>query len=60
MFKSCNELDEVQRVAKSADCDEANLFGDLRDAARRRFDATNFSLFDRKVDNTTLLPCRRL
>lgn len=60
MFPSCKELDEVQGVTKSADCDEANLFGDSRDAARRRFDAMDFSPFDRLVDDTMLVPCRRL
>jgi hypothetical protein len=52
MFTSYNELDDVQGVTKSADCDEANLFGDLRDAAQRRSDAMNFSPFDCKIDNT--------
>jgi hypothetical protein len=42
-------------VAKNADCDEANLFGDLRDAAQRRFDEINFSSTDRKIDDPFLI-----
>jgi hypothetical protein len=45
----------VQEVAKSADCDEANLFGDLRDAAQRRSDEINFSSLDRKTDDAVLI-----
>jgi hypothetical protein len=60
MFTSCSELDNAQGVAKSADRDEANLFGDLRDAAERRFDAMNFSSFDRKIDNAILILQRQL
>jgi hypothetical protein len=55
MFTSCNGLDDVQGSAKSADCDEANLFGVLRDATRRRFDAMNFSSFNCKIENATLV-----
>jgi hypothetical protein len=55
MFTSCKELDNVQGSAKSADCDEANLFGVMRDAARRRFDAMNFSSFDCKIENAALV-----
>jgi hypothetical protein len=47
-------------VVKNADCDEANLFGDLRDAAQRRFDEINFSSFDRKIDDAVLIFLRRV
>ena len=42
-------------MAKSAACDEANLFGDLGDAAQRRFDEINFSSLDRKIDDAVLI-----
>jgi len=60
MFTSCNELDDVHGAAKSADWDEANLFGDLRDAAQRRFDAMNFSPFDCNTDDAILVFARQL
>jgi hypothetical protein len=42
-------------VVKNADSDEANLFGDLRGAAQRRFDEINFSSFNRKIDDAVLI-----
>jgi len=47
-------------VAKNADRDLANLFGNLRDAAQRRFDEINFSSFDRKIDDAVLIFQRRV
>lgn len=47
-------------MAKNADCDEANLFGDSGDAAQRRFDKINFSPFDRKIGDAVLIFLRRV